>query len=149
MSEHGTISRYTNNDCRCEACKAAWRVYMDARRPRQNELARKNYYKHHAARRKAANANAKPRHDERSRWFKRAYGMTEADVAAMFEKQGRKCAICETPESRIWHLDHDHESGAIRAVLCLNCNCGIGHLHDSPDLLRKAAAYLEAAASPI
>lgn len=147
MSLHGTLSRYTNNDCHCEACRKAYHAYCVATRERRNENARAYYYKHHAELRKAANANAKPRPDNRSRWFKRAYGMTEADVDALFEKQGRKCAICETTESRIWHLDHDHESGAIRAVLCLNCNCGIGHLGDDPVLLRKAAAYLEAATS--
>lgn len=148
MSEHGTISRYTNNRCRCDACRAAWNRYFEGRRERTRILANAYYHAHRAEIRKQQNANAKPR-NERSRWFKRAYGMSEAEVAAIFEAQGRKCAICETTESRIWHLDHDHESGAVRAVLCLNCNCGIGHLHDSPDLLRKAAAYLEAAADSI
>jgi len=147
MSLHGTISRYTNNRCRCEACKAAYRAYISARRPRQNELARANYYKHHAERRKAANANAKPRRDERSRWLRRAYGLTEAEVEALFENQGRKCAICEVTESRIWHLDHDHATGHIRGVLCIRCNCGIGYLRDDPELLRKAAAYLLAASA--
>ena len=142
MSEHGTISRYMNNRCRCEACREAYHAFCVATRDRRNENARAGYYRNHAARRKNSNANAKPRRDNRSRWFKCAYGMTEDDVGALFDSQGRKCAICEVTESRIWHLDHDHATGHIRGVLCIRCNCGIGYLRDDPELLRKAAAYL-------
>ena len=40
-------------------------------------------------------------------------------------------------------IDHNHSTGQIRGLLCSLCNFGIGYLKDSPDLLRKAAQYLD------
>ena len=71
----------------------------------------------------------------------------------MLEAQGGVCAICEKPErstsryGRIKKLavDHDHDTGAVRGLLCANCNKGIGNLGDDPDILIAGAAYLIAA----
>ena len=68
----------------------------------------------------------------------RTYGKTADEVDEIVELQGGRCLICksELPErlaSR--HLDHDHTTGKIRGVLCIDCNHGIGKLKDSPDLL--------------
>jgi len=41
------------------------------------------------------------------------------------------------------HVDHCHETGRVRGVLCFNCNSAIGKLGDDPDAVRRAAAYLE------
>lgn len=47
------------------------------------------------------------------------------------------------------HLDHDHETGATRGFLCLDCNQGLGKLRDSPDLLLRALVYLRQHREPI
>jgi hypothetical protein len=57
--------------------------------------------------------------------LKERYGLTLEQWEAMFEAQGRKCAICSatTPGwKRAWHTDHDHKSGAVRGILCHLCN---------------------------
>lgn len=75
------------------------------------------------------------------------YGITEEDYDKMFLEQQGKCAICEsTEQTGKWQrfgVDHCHKTGKVRALLCNECNRGIGLLKDNADLLRKAANYLE------
>lgn len=84
----------------------------------------------------------------RSKRLKR-FGLTEDDYDDLLESQGGVCRICgsEPTESRSLAVDHDHADGTIRGLLCFACNVGIGHLRDSPHLLRLAADYIEAAAN--
>ena len=62
----------------------------------------------------------------------------------LLQEQGNRCLLCktDTPRSRGWHLDHNHETGRIRGVLCGNCNRGLGLLQDNPEILLKAREYL-------
>ncbi len=60
------------------------------------------------------------------------------------------CDICGATETltrngqvRRPTLDHDHQTGAWRGLLCSRCNTGLGHFRDDPALLRSAAAYIE------
>lgn len=73
--------------------------------------------------------------------LKRRYGVTEAQVEEMVREQGGVCAIClERPAE---HVDHDHDTGEVRGVLCFTCNVGLGNFRDRPDLLDRAVHYLE------
>ena len=63
----------------------------------------------------------------------------------MFEEQGGACAICGTDEpgsKESWHLDHNHKTGSLRAILCGPCNRGLGLFKDDADTLLAAALYL-------
>ncbi len=73
------------------------------------------------------------------------YGLTSAEVEAMREAQGGVCAICRTAPAV--HVDHDHETGKVRGMLCFSCNAALGHFRDDPAVLRRAARYLEALAA--
>jgi hypothetical protein len=80
--------------------------------------------------------------------LKRTYGITLAEYRAMEFTQGGRCLICQeipTPAlNRVpLYVDHNHRTGAVRALLCKDCNTGLGHLRDNPSLLTRAAAYLE------
>ena len=79
------------------------------------------------------------------------YGMTPPEYEAMLEAQGGLCAICEQPETskrggvvRRLAVDHCHETGEVRGLLCNNCNRALGMFGDSPATLAGAIAYLEA-----
>ena len=74
-------------------------------------------------------------------YWKRRYGLSKDDVAIIRAAQGDLCSICGDPAPE--HLDHDHASGAVRALLCQRCNFGLGQFRDDPALLQAAADYVE------
>ena len=72
----------------------------------------------------------------------RRYGITSEEAALMLAAQSGVCAICRAAPAK--HVDHDHATGAVRDLLCFNCNGGLGQFKDDPALLRAAARYVEA-----
>ena len=78
-------------------------------------------------------------------YLKRKYGVTLEEKNKMIQNQGNKCGLCNKDFSskKDTHLDHCHSSGKVRMVLCGSCNIGLGYFKDNPELLRKAALYLE------
>lgn len=72
-----------------------------------------------------------------------------SDYERLMKAQNGLCAICKRPEmgvrARVLALDHDHSAGpgALRGLLCSNCNRGLGYFGDDPDRMRAAIAYLE------
>lgn len=78
----------------------------------------------------------------------RDFGITLEQYNEMLAAQGGVCAICKNPETHqrkgVWSLsvDHCHDTGRVRGLLCNNCNRGVGLLRDNADLCRAAAEYL-------
>jgi hypothetical protein len=78
------------------------------------------------------------------------YGVTLDWYLAKLAEQEGQCVICSAPPdpngikaaARL-HVDHDHETGAVRELLCVRCNQGLGYFRDNPDLLRAAADYID------
>lgn len=75
----------------------------------------------------------------------RLYGMTLDDYLLLLDAQEGRCKICGEPplEGKVLSVDHDHETGKVRGLLCMRCNSGLGYLRDRVDLLKAAIAYLE------
>lgn len=85
-----------------------------------------------------------------SRYYERNYGVNLVFVKQLYEAQGGVCAICKTEGFKMleqhssgMNLDHCHETGVVRGLLCHNCNRGLGLLQDNPEYLRRAAEYVE------
>lgn len=85
----------------------------------------------------------------RERNLKSIYGIDLKQYEEMLSDQNGVCKICKKPPSgkrtsaHLLHVDHDHQTKEVRGLLCGRCNVGLGQFQDSPELLRKAAAYLE------
>lgn len=81
--------------------------------------------------------------------LKRNFGMTLSDYKDKLDEQNQVCAICGHQETykrygKVCSLavDHCHDTGQIRGLLCQSCNTTIGKMNDDPEMLEKAAAYL-------
>ena len=82
--------------------------------------------------------------DHRRHRLKRDYGLSLKQYDQMLAMQDGRCAICgNPPEGRVLCVDHSHETGKVRGLLCHHCNTALGMCKDDPGLLRKAAEYLE------
>ena len=71
---------------------------------------------------------------------------TKREVRSMMGDGPDVCWICEREQGsdeRRFAIDHDHETGVVRGILCTSCNTGLGHFDDSADRLRAAIEYLE------
>jgi len=78
--------------------------------------------------------------------YARRYKMTVEEYDNLFAKQGNCCAVCGTSQgyaSKRLAVDHNHDTGEVRGILCDRCNLVLGKVKDSPELLRDLALYLE------
>jgi hypothetical protein len=85
-------------------------------------------------------------------YLKNEYGISKKTYDEVKHQQGHRCAICggegflmKTTHWSKLVVDHDHDTGAVRGLLCHNCNRGLGLFKDNPQALREAADYLERA----
>lgn len=132
-------------DSWCRSCK---RAYNSS--PAAKAAAQKWYYKGGGKVRKADYQRGVrlPRREAepyRFQVLRRKYGLSPQDYTKLLEAQGGKCAICgraDPGRGKEWPVDHDHNTGAVRGLLCWKCNSALGMLRDSPELCEAAARYL-------
>jgi hypothetical protein len=120
------------------ACKHCGKVYpyrwrskvcLECRKARTTQEKRRHYLKDPA---KARDASLQAR-----------YGMTIEEYKERSALQLGRCALCLKATGKSLHVDHSHDTGQVRGLLCSKCNLALGLFHDSPVLLCAAVAYLE------
>ena len=80
--------------------------------------------------------------ENKRKWaLKTRYGLTPEQVEAMSIAQGGQCAVCKKPIEK-FHIDHNHNTGAVRGLLCHRCNVRIGGWDDEA-WLSSALRYME------
>jgi Recombination endonuclease VII len=68
------------------------------------------------------------------------YGIGADETERLVQRQGGVCPVCRAVAPA--HVDHDHVTGAVRGILCADCNSGMGQLRDDPWVVRRAIEYL-------
>lgn len=140
IKEYQQVWRAANLDVIKAKAKARRQTpEFKARKKELNRRAQENYRKRigdaayrEMNRRKAVEAR-----------LRKAYGLTLADLDRMLEEQNHVCRICKralTPTYR--NVDHDHQTGRIRGLLCSRCNTGLGNFKDNAQVIEAAIRYV-------
>lgn len=82
----------------------------------------------------------------RSKHLENTYGITLLEYEKLWFMQSERCAICKTEKvgkHGTAAVDHDHETGEVRGLLCSRCNTGLGQFKDNITYLKNAIDYLE------
>jgi hypothetical protein len=128
---------YYCKDCLAKQREIRFAAQRAAARSRKTEPKTKKLYVPFTPEKKA----------QQRRWYLwRKYRISEADYDEALRRQNGLCAICKSPEPggrrECFVVDHDHESGQVRGLLCIKCNIGIGFFKDNTDVMLSAIAYL-------
>lgn len=127
----------------CKACRnAKYKEYYHANADKMKEKRestkeyRKEYYN-----------DPERKLQYRRKYIEREFGIKYEQYDQMLEKQKGVCAICGCPETKpnakYLAVDHNHETGLVRGLLCNNCNRALGLLKDNKEILQNAIKYLE------
>ena len=119
----GELISYTRG-CRCALCRSANAAYNRELRARRG----KAYVR---------DCNLKHTH-----------GLSRGEYQRMFEEQSGVCAVCKKPETKknqygvlSLAVDHNHDNGEIRGLLCMKCNRSLGMLEDSAEIIQSLLEY--------
>lgn len=74
--------------------------------------------------------------------LKHKYGLTVEEHQALFKKAEYSCMICKQPRNKLC-VDHNHETGKVRGILCHNCNAALGLLDENIEVIKTMIKYLE------
>ena len=149
---------------RCKACKATWAKKDYAAHPEKasahNRKCRVKYLDERRAQSRKYSAEHREEFNTRGRKYRieypekvsigqrkskllHKYGITMEDYDKMFMTQHGRCAICGCPPNgKRLYIDHDHNGGKVRGLLCHKCNSMLGYARDDVAILAKAQDYL-------
>lgn len=119
----------------CKACQSKWQ---------------KEFYSDPINKQKRIDRQSTKEAKIRAREYdlKSKYGITSADYEEMLKSQDSKCKTCGTNvpggrSTKYFHVDHCHDSGKIRGLLCSSCNKALGLLKESISTLENLIKYIE------
>jgi hypothetical protein len=122
----------------CLACIRVKRKVLHKRNP---QIALKRN-----ARKREIYATEEFKAQQRKRYYKKRYGITIEQYEKMLKAQNGVCAICGENNNhktqRHLHIDHNHQTGKVRGLLCIRCNTIIGNSKENTEILKKAIEYI-------
>lgn len=131
----------------CSSCRSEYR-----KENRKAESIRVNAYnkriRQENPEKVRAMARARYRKNKKKHWrahIKQRFGITEIQYEAMYRAQNGLCGICfgVNINGQRLSVDHNHQTGKIRALLCARCNTAIGLARENAEILKSAIDYLE------
>ena len=129
----------------CTSCKQLKGVQEFSRNDKRLELNLRCYCKQCNYDRQDKWRKTNPKKQKEYKLFAR-FGITYKDYEDMLIAQNYRCKICDThignTARKVLCVDHCHKTDRIRGLLCDNCNKGLGHFYDKPELLVKSIEYL-------
>jgi hypothetical protein len=132
----------------CKACFAA-RAKARYARTRERDIARVKAWQlenreRHLASQRARHQRPDVKRRERDAYLRRTHGITIDEYDEKLASQGGVCAVCGAqPRADIsLHVDHDHETGRLRSLICFGCNNVLGNVGEDPARLIALADYL-------
>src|ERR1700740_3210055 len=135
---------------RCKACHKVKTMAWAKDHPEKVKLARNKWRAKPGSKEKELKASIawQKNHPEQFKrnnlrfQLKSLYGIFIEEFESLKEKQNGLCAICKLEPKRRLDVDHDHETGKVRELLCSNCNTIIGLAQENPDILPAVINYL-------
>ena len=138
---------------RCRKCGGSEYSIYGAERRRYclpcNREARRVWNLNNHEKAKMSRASWAEKHKDQFRQYRKSwalktrYGLTLEQFVALLKKQGGECAICGAkPNDKPLCVDHSHDTGLVRGLLCDSCNIGLAQFQDNPQLLARAMEYL-------
>lgn len=127
-------------------CKDCYNKYRRQYRRKNPEKFKEYYLKE---RNKAARESYEKYRDT---YYKYSYGISIDEYNEFMKLQNNKCAICHREEYILDHrtkkvrrlsVDHNHDTGKVRGLLCKNCNTGLGMLREDLNIINNLKIYLE------
>ena len=132
---HGDIDRYANGRCAiCSRLNNKIRYLSD---PTKQAMNSKKWLK---------NNPEKAKEMRRRQKLKAHFGITPEEYTRIFQLQNGRCAICGRHQidlNKTLSVDHCHETGKVRGLLCMQCNLKLGHYEKSKHLISAFNTYIQ------
>jgi hypothetical protein len=135
----------------CGVCYDRWLKANNAEYRRRQIENTSDWFRLHPERRKLYNNTRRAREmadpttpqRKRERMLRSHYGITQLDYDQMLGGQEGGCAICfRRPGKRPLHVDHCHETGRVRGLLCHQCNWYLGTVDNDKTVLDRLIRYI-------
>lgn len=124
----------------CKECCKIYNLEWYHKNPENAKESKKRWVDANKDKRKEYQIKYKDR--QRESQYQRHYGITTQDYEEMFSNQNGVCAACGNPQTKRLFVDHSHETGEVRGLLCHNCNAALGHAKDNVKILNNLIGYL-------